>query len=886
MKSRFLLIFALIISVSSEVKSQIRLPKLISDNMVLQRDTPIKIWGWASPKEKISLILNKKTYKTTALESGKWELILPAQSSGTGLEIILKGKNEIKINNVAFGDVYFCSGQSNMVHQMELHHVLYAKDIAEANNSNIRQFWIPTSTSLSEQKDDFTNASWKICNPENVRQFSAVAYFFAKNIYEKHQVPIGIINASVGGTPIEAWTSEDGLKDFSKLTETIQKNKDTAFVNSFSRNKRLQIVSKDKGELESPKWFESTYQPKGWKPITVPGYWEDQGIKDLDGVVWYRKDMNLPASMLNKPSKVFLGRIVDADAIYINGKKIGQTGYMYPQRRYPIPNDLLEVGKNTIVVKVTNNGGKGGFVPDKPYSLIAGNDTLDLSGTWQYKVGEAFLPPTGFFPNFSAQNQPNSLFNAMAAPVTKYTIKGFLWYQGESNAGRPQEYAELQKAQIKDWRKQWNQGELPFLFVQLPNFMDASYLPSESQWAALREAQLKASEMPNTAMAVGIDLGEWNDIHPDNKKDVGDRLALLTRKLIYKENLVASGPLFNSAKIEENKIILNFDHIGSGLKSNDGEALREFAIAGPDKKFVWANAKIEGNQVIVFHPQITKPLYVRYAWSDNPDVNFYNAECLPASPFRTDDQNLDPTKPWMGKKTAVVLTYDDALNVHLDNVIPALDSLSLKGTFYLTSSSDASRNRVNDWRKAAVNGHELGNHTVYHPCDASGPGMSWVKPEYDLSKYSMAQIQSEIKMCNAFLKAIDGKNKRTFAFTCGHKKVAEGEFIQSLSDEFVAARAVRHEMHSFEEQELMDIDCFSMENKTGEEMIALVKQAQESGKLLVFLFHGVGGEHGLNVSKEAHSQLIHYLKENEKDIYMDTMLNVAEHLIDMKNSTK
>ncbi|MDP1815530.1 MAG: sialate O-acetylesterase [Leadbetterella sp.] len=886
MKSRFLLLFALGISIFSEVKSQIRLPKLISDNMVLQRDAPIKIWGWASPKEKISLVLNKKTYKTTTSESGKWELILPSQPSGTGVEIVLKGKNEIKINNVAFGDVYFCSGQSNMVHQMELHHVLYAKDIVEANNSNIRQFWIPTSTSLSERKDDYLNASWKVCNSENVRQFSAVAYFFAKNIYEKHQVPIGIINASVGGTPIEAWTSQDGLKDFSKLTETIQKNKDTAFVNSFSRIKRPLTISKDKGELESPKWFESNYQPKGWKAITVPGFWEDQGIKDLDGVVWYRKDINLPASMLNRPSKVFLGRIVDADAIYINGKKIGQTGYMYPQRRYPIPNDLLMAGKNTIVVKVTNNGGKGGFVPDKPYSLIAGNDTLDLSGTWQYKVGEAFSPSGGFFPSFSAQNQPTALFNAMAAPATQYNIKGFLWYQGESNAGRPQEYADLQKAQIVDWRKQWNQGELPFLFVQLPNFMDANYLPSESHWAALREAQLKASTMPNAAMAVGIDLGEWNDIHPDNKKDAGDRLALLARKLIYKEDLVASGPIFNSAKIEGNKIILNFNHIGSGLISKDGEPLREFAIAGSDKKFVWANAKIEGNQVVVSNPQITKPLYVRYAWADNPAVNFYNSEGLPASPFRTDGQDMDPAKPWMGKKTAVVLTYDDALNVHLDNVIPALDSLSLKGTFYLTSSSDASRNRINDWRKAALNGHELGNHTVHHPCDASGPGMSWVKPEYDLSKYSMAQIQSEIKMCNAFLKAIDGKSKRTFAFTCGHKKVAEGEFIQSLSDEFIAARAVRHEMHSIEEQKLMDIDCYSMENKTGEEMIALVKEAQESGKLLVFLFHGVGGEHGLNVSKEAHSQLLHYIKNNEKDIYIDTMLNVAEHILDLNNSTQ
>jgi sialate O-acetylesterase len=879
---KYKLLYILFLFLSIQTKAQIRLPKLISDNMVLQREKPLIIWGWASPIEKITLTLNNQKYKTTSDNKGNWELILPAQKAAERQTMTIKGKNEITIKNIAFGDVYFCSGQSNMVHQMELHHVLYDKEIREAKSENIRQFWIPTATSLNEIKDDFPNASWKVCTPENVRQFSAVAYFFAKKIYDKYQVPIGFINASVGGTPIEAWTSEDGLKDFSKIVETIQKNKDTAYVNSFSKFKRPQIVLKDKGEMESPKWYETAYQPKGWLPITVPGYWEDQGLKDLNGVVWYRKEINIPASMVRMPSKVFLGRIVDADALYINGVKVGQTGYMYPQRRYPIPNDLLKEGKNILVVKVTNNSGKGGFVPDKPYGLLAGNDTLALNGLWHYKVGEAFLPSTNIYPSFSAQNQPTSLFNAMVAPATKYTIKGFLWYQGESNAGRPNEYEALQKTQIWDWRKQWSQGELPFMFVQLPNFMEANYLPSESQWAELREAQLKASNSPNTSMVVGIDLGEWNDIHPDNKKDVGERLAQAALRLVYKENVVSSGPIFKNARIDNNKITVSFEHIGGGLKSKDGEELREFAIAGADKKFKWATAKIVGDKIDVSNPEISHPYYVRYAWADNPKVNFYNAERLPASPFRTDGQDEDHTKPWKGKKAAVVLTYDDALNVHLDHVIPALDSLSLKGTFYLTSSSYASRNRINDWRRVAQNGHELGNHTVYHPCDASGPGMSWVKPEYDLSKYSIPQIQSEIKMCNAFLKAIDGKNKRTFAFTCGHKKVAEGEFIQSLSDEFVAARAVRHEMHSFENQKLMDIDSYSMENKTGQEMIALVKEAQAQGKLLVFLFHGVGGEHALNVSKEAHSQLLHYLKENETDIYTDSMLNVAEHILELR----
>jgi sialate O-acetylesterase len=877
---KYKLIIAFLVFGVIQSIAQIRLPKLISDNMVLQRDKPVKVWGWASPKEKVTLTLNKKAFKTYASAEGNWEIILPAQSAAIGQEIILKGKNEIAISNIAFGDVYFCSGQSNMVHQMELHHVLYADEIAAANYPNIRHFWIPTATSLTEQKEDFANASWKICNPENVRQFSAVAYFFAKNIYEKYQIPIGLINASVGGTPIEAWTSEDGLKDFESIYATIQKNKDTAYVNAFGRLPKPNIKSEDKGMSESPKWYETDYKPIGWKPITVPGYWEDQGIKDLNGVVWYRKIVEVPENLVGKPAKVFLGRIVDADAFFINGKRVGQTGYMYPQRRYNLPEAVLKKGHNVFVVRVTNNYGKGGFVPDKPYSLIIGKDTIDLGGKWDYKVGEAFEPVPPSI-SFSAQNQPTSLFNAMAAPVVNYGIKGFLWYQGESNAGRPHEYAALQRAQILDWRKLWNQGELPFLYVQLPNFMDANYLPTESQWAEFREAQLKATEVPNTAMVVGIDLGEWNDIHPDNKKDVGKRLALAAMNVIYEEiQTEYSGPRLVSHEVLDKKMVLTFDHLSESIHSKDGQELRWFSLAEADKKFHWAKARIiDFNKIELESEKVIRPKYVRYAWQDNPtDVNFYNSAGLPASPFRTDMQDLDPKKHWKGKKTAVVLTYDDALNVHLDNVIPALDSLSLKGTFYLTSSSDASRNRVNDWRKAAQNGHELGNHTVYHPCDASRPGMSWVKPEYDLNKYTMSQIQSEIRMCNAFLNAIDGKTKRTFAFTCGHKKVAEGEFIQSLSSEFVAARAVRHEMHSFEDQKLMDFDCYSMEGTTGEQMIELVKQAQKSGKLLVFLFHGVGGEHGLNVSKEAHSILLHYLQENQNDIYVDTMLNVAEHI--------
>lgn len=620
--------------------SQIRLPKLISDGMILQRDKPLKIWGWASPKEKISIDFNKKTYKVITLETGKWELILPPYPAGGPFEMTLKGKSEVKIKDILIGDVWFCSGQSNMVHQMELHSVTYANDITQANNSAIRHFWIPTTTNVNSTNEDFNNGTWRICNPENVRQFSAVAYFFAKKIYDKYQVPIGLINASVGGTPIEAWISEEGFKDFAKINEIIAKNKDTAYVNSFNRRfnrPQTPTAIQDKGLNGTKTWFDTSYSPKGWKSINIPGYWEDQGIKDLNGTVWYRKEIEVPTSMIGKPARVFLGRIIDADMLYINGKQVGITTYQYPQRRYQIPADLLKAGKNLFVIKVTNTAGKGGFVPDKPYYLFSEKDTIDLKGTWQYKVGEVFPPmQSNFGGGFSAQNQPTALYNAMVAPSINFAIKGFLWYQGETNSGRADEYSKLQPAQILDWRKKWNQGDLPFLYVQLPNFMDANYLPSESQWAALRDAQLKSLSVPNTAMAVGIDVGEWNDIHPDNKKTVGERLALAAQKLVYHENITASGPLFQSATIEGNKIILSFTNVGSGLKVNDEEDLREFALAGADKKFVWANAKIVGDKIEVYNTNIVAPVYVRYAWADNPNVNFYNKEGLPASPFKTD----------------------------------------------------------------------------------------------------------------------------------------------------------------------------------------------------------------------------------------------------------
>ena len=634
----FIVLIYLGIITCKPVNGQVRLPRIVRDSMVLQRDATIKIWGWASPNEKVKIDFLKRKYKAVADAKGNWMVILSPMKAGGPFTMEISGSNKLILHNILIGDVWLCAGQSNMEHQMKLHAVKYADEIVNANYAEIRQFKVPDVTNLVSPQDDVNGGSWKWADSNNVKDFSAVAYFFAKALYEKYHVPIGIINASWGGIPIEAMMSEKSLQSFPNILTIIEKNKDTAYVNEINRKAfaAIQSIPKpvDKGIIE--KWFDTSYIPKEWRRIAVPGYWEDQGVKDLNGVVWYRREIDVPASTIGKQAKAFLGRIVDADELYINGIKVGNTTYLYPQRRYAIPDNILKFGKNLFVVRVTNFSAKGGFVPDKPYELIAGNDTINLIGYWQYKVGAVFTPHD-VPKTIALQNQPTALYNSMIAPITNYAIKGFTWYQGESNTSRADEYAKLQPAMINDWRSKWKEGDIPFLFVQLPGFMDYNYTPSESQWADFREAQAKSLSVSNTAMAVAIDVGEWNDVHPDRKKDVGDRLALAAEKIAYREDIVYSGPLYQSQTIQGNKIIISFTNTGNGLTTRDGEAPAEFAVAGDDKKFVWANAKIDGSTIIVSGDEVAEPKYVRYAWADNPvNPNLINKEGLPAAPFRTD----------------------------------------------------------------------------------------------------------------------------------------------------------------------------------------------------------------------------------------------------------
>ncbi len=637
------LVLCCLLLISQSAFCKVRLPRLVSNGMVLQRDSGVKIWGWADAGEKITVKFNGKTYKTTAGTDGKWKVKLSKTKAGGPYTMEIDASNHMRLKNILVGDVWVCSGQSNMVLPMSRVSPLYGDVIAAAKNDSIRQFLVSMEYDFKSPQQDLKSGRWVSANPETVLNFTATGYFFAKALYEKYRVPIGLVNASIGGAPAGAWLSEEALKEFPEHLETAIKFKDDDYIDKVRAKDKNNsdswyrlINERDEGlAAGGKKWFNPGYDASEWPTMQVPGYWADGELGPVNGVVWFRKDIDLPGSMDDKPGKLLMGTIVDSDKIYINGKLVGQTSYQYPPRRYDVPPNLLKKGKNTIVARVVNTSGRGGFVKNKPYQLSADGQTIDLKGRWQYKLGATMdpLPPTTFI-----QYKPLGLYNGMIAPLLNYTIKGVIWYQGESNTGRGLEYRKLFPALITDWRQKWSQGKFPFLYVQLANFMAAKDQPSESGWAELRDAQLKTLAVPKTGMAVAIDIGVWNDIHPLNKKDVGQRLALAARKLAYRDRrVVHSGPIYKSMKIKGNKAIIKFKNTGGGLLAKGGE-LKHFAIAGPDKKFVWAKAEIKRKKVIVWNDEVDNPVAVRYAWADNPEgANLYNKAGLPASPFRTDD---------------------------------------------------------------------------------------------------------------------------------------------------------------------------------------------------------------------------------------------------------
>ncbi|MDP4238169.1 MAG: sialate O-acetylesterase [Bacteroidota bacterium] len=626
------------------VQSEIKLPCFINNGMVLQRDLEVPVWGWASAGEKVQLEFKGKTYNTVTSKDGKWNLKLKPSKAGGPYQMIIKGSNSITIMDILIGDVWLCSGQSNMSFDMGTVADKYAKEIVSSENSQIRQFIVKRKYGFNATPDVETDLGWQSVNPKTITNFTAVGYFFAKEIYETYKVPIGLINCSYPGSPAQAWINESALKQFPAYYAKAIEYKDTAIVNKICKNnKRItdkwynEVQQNDKGLQE--RWVSnSSDNYNDWGSLSMPDFWQGAGLKNITaGIVWLKKDIDLPTSLAGKNATLYLGNIVMSDSTYINGHKIGFVSNRYNSRKYLVDGQFLKKGKNTIMIRILSENAEGGFIKDKPYKLDIDGTSIDLSGNWQYKIGITSKPlQRGDITNFSYQ--PTSMYYGMLSPLIGYGIKGVIWYQGEGNCGNPKEYQSLFPVLINSWRNEWEQGDYPFLYVQLANFNPAVNEPGESNLAALQESQSMALSLPHTGMAVINDLGEWNDVHPSNKYDVGKRLALAAQKVAYHDKKIVSlGPTFLKMKIEGNKIIIAFSNIGSGLIVKGGKELKQFAIAGADKKFVWAKAKIIGNKVIVWSDKINLPVAVRYAWADNPQgSNLYNREGLPASCFRTD----------------------------------------------------------------------------------------------------------------------------------------------------------------------------------------------------------------------------------------------------------
>jgi sialate O-acetylesterase len=628
--------------------TNIQLSVLFSDNMVLQRDAKIPVWGTADPGGTVVVEIAGQRRRTTVSQGGDWRLNLRALAVGGPFEMLIIGQDTTAIKNVLVGEVWICSGQSNMEMALRGQGIIknYREEISNADYPNIRLFQVIHTTS-TVPLDSINCPGWDVCSPATIPEFSSVAYFFGRKVFKELGVPVGLIHTSWGGTPAEAWTSAGALKeipDFRKVVESMESAASTRkqTLEGYQHQLKLRnekIQSMDAGfENGKAVWNKSHVDAADWKTMDLPTKWENAGYPSLDGIMWFRKEINLPGSMVGTDLTLHLGPINDIDITWFNGQKVGGVSGADIPRKYSIPKSLVRSGKNVIVVRVEDIAYTGGLwgTAEQMFIENAKGGKISLAGTWLNKIGfdSKVLGPRPHSPK--DPNRPTVLFNAMIHPLLPFAIQGAIWYQGEANAGRAFQYQTLFPTMISDWRNQWQQGDFPFLFVQLANFMEQKNQPQDDDWAELREAQLKTLSLPNTGMAVAIDIGDALDIHPKNKQEVGRRLALNALKLVYEQDIAHCGPIYKSKTIEGNKIRLTFDHAYDGLMTTAGEELHGFAIAGTDSVFHWAQAEISGDKVVVWNDDISNPQSVRYAWAANPVCNLYNKAGLPASPFRTD----------------------------------------------------------------------------------------------------------------------------------------------------------------------------------------------------------------------------------------------------------
>ncbi|WP_369766039.1 sialate O-acetylesterase [Flavobacterium sp. WC2429] len=623
------------------VNANVRLPLLFSDGMVLQRNKEIPVWGWADANEKIEIHFHKQTKTIKADASGKWMVQLDAEKAGGPYLLSVKGNNAIAITDVLVGEVWICSGQSNMEFQM-YKTLNFENEIKDSNYPMIRHFGVAQDLSGSP-KEDLKAGKWAVCGKETVRDFTAVGYFFAKKLYTELKIPIGIINTSWGGTCVETWTSRQAFEKSEDFKDMIA---NVPALNTDSISKRYAIAMKERVERiqgtnvstaneNTFKKFE--FNDDSWAELNVPGLWENQPLGDLDGVVWMRKTITLSAADIKNKATLSLSKIDDEDITYVNGIEVGRITMWDAKRVYAIPDNLLKEGKNVIAIRIVDNSGGGGIYGESSdLNLILGNIIVPLEGKWKYKV---IVVKTSLSPN----SYPSLLYNAMINPLIPYAFQGVLWYQGEANVSRAEQYKKAFPLIIKDWRTKWNQGDFPFYFVQLSTFDEfGGNSKKGSKWAELREAQTQTLSLSNTGMAITTDIGNAKDIHPTNKQVVGKRLAAIALNNVYGKKMVCSGPMYTSKETKGNQVILTFDNIGNGLTTLDkNNSLKGFEIAGVDKIFYVAKAIIKDNKVTLFSKNVPNPVAVHYGWADDDtEINLFNKEKFPASPFRTDDWEL------------------------------------------------------------------------------------------------------------------------------------------------------------------------------------------------------------------------------------------------------
>lgn len=626
-------------------KADVRLPSLFGDNMVLQQRTQAPIWGWARAGERITITADwpgARPAQATAAADGRWKAEFSTPAAGGPYTVSIAGDTTIVLHNVLAGEVWVCSGQSNMEWTVQ-DCADGPAEAAAAKYPQVRLFQVPNTVSLHPRFD--SGGSWAVCAPESAAGFSATAYYFGRELHRTLGVPIGLVQSDWGGTRIEAWMSERALRPFAEYQEefnTIDIARDPA------RRAQLEYeqahgwwerVAAAEEMTPARGWATASLDDAAWKSTDVPGLWKEDELAAFDGLAYFRLRFEVPADKAGAAATLALGPIDDRDDTYLNGTRVGgmrEDGRWNTPRQYEVPAGVIVAGSNLLAVRVYDTGGPGGIfgAPEELKLTFEDGLALPLAGRWRYQVGlsAAQLPPR----RPALASNPNIvtvLYNGMIAPLVPFALRGVIWYQGESNRSNAAQYATLLSTMIRQWREDWGRGDFPFYYVQIAPF---DYGGDVGQSALLREAQARALSLPNTGMAVTMDIGDPTNIHPANKQDVGRRLALWALAKDYGRPIVFSGPRFASMQIEGAAVRIRFDFADGGLAARGG-ALTHFEVAGADRHFLPAEAEIDGDTVVVRSSAVIQPVAVRYGWCNACEPNLFNGAGLPAIPFRTDD---------------------------------------------------------------------------------------------------------------------------------------------------------------------------------------------------------------------------------------------------------